>query len=111
MCDAERAPPSCRVIERLLHLSLRLAIEGRRGLVQHEHTRLSQQGPRDTEALLLACLGVGVGFGFGFGSGFGLGRGLGLEPLLLTAAQPQPSLTHHRLQTRLKTVHVAVHPR
>ena len=80
MRDAERAPASRRVVDRVLHLALRRAVEGGGGLVEHEHGGLAEQCARDA------------------------------EPLLLAAAQPQAALTHQGLEAGLERGEVAVHP-
>ena len=75
MRDAEGAPPSRRVVDRVLHLALCRAVERGGGLVQHEHGGLAEQCARDA------------------------------KPLLLTAAQPQAALTHLlRLRVRVRVV-------
>ena len=55
MGDRNRRPPADENGERLLNALLRLGVDVARRLVEHEHSRVVEQRPRDREPLLLAA--------------------------------------------------------
>jgi hypothetical protein len=121
--DRHRAAAGARSVEGVLHLALRLCVEGARRFVEDEHRRLTQQRTPVQARLDRAGLRVRVSSGAASSQrtargsprtevdGSSTSDGRNPEALLLTAAQPQAALTHRRLKAVLEARDVAVHAR